>query len=276
MRKQPTESEVKQLVLQSNDGQGFTLSEALNKPNCNANNRLSSFCSTFLHFVPEKLLNLLFLYLSNHSTQINRIATNLIQEGYQIQNQNSHMSTEMKTNPLIGLIGTWEGDKGTDLAPKPEEDENNPYYETLIIEAVDMEISNAEEQELTAVRYRQTVHEKETDEMSHSEAGFWIWDNESDTIMCSFAIPRGVSIVAEGSYKKSAEGEITFQVSTNPENPGAGIAEASFMARKAKTPAFKREFKLSGNTISYEQETTVDIYGKVFAHKDNNTLMRVK
>lgn len=176
----------------------------------------------------------------------------------------------------MGLIGTWTGDKGTDLAPKPEEDENNPYYETLIIEAVDMEITNAEEQELTSVRYRQTVFEKETDEMSHSEAGFWIWDIESDTILNSFAIPRGVSVVAEGSYEKSAEGEIMFQVSTNPENPDAGIAEASFMARKAKTLAFKRALRLSGNKLYYEQETTVDIYGKIFAHKDNNTLTKLE
>lgn len=182
----------------------------------------------------------------------------------------------MSKNPLIGLIGTWKGNKGTDLAPKPEEDENNPYYETLIIEAVDMEITNAEEQELTAVRYRQTVHEKETDEMSHSEAGFWIWDNDSGAILCSFAIPRGVSVVAEGGFENSAGGEILFKVSTNPENPGAGIAEASFMAKKAKTLAFKRELKLSGNTLSYEQETTVDIYGKIFAHKDNNTLTKAK
>lgn len=182
----------------------------------------------------------------------------------------------MNKNPLIGLIGTWKGDKGTDLAPKPIEDETNPYYETLIIEAVDMEITNAEEQELTAIRYRQTVHEKETKEMSHSEAGFWIWDIESDSIMCSFAIPRGVAVVAEGGYKKSPDGEITFQVSTNAENPGARIAEASFMAKNAKTLAFKREFRLSGDILYYEQETTVDIYGKIFAHKDNNTLTRVE
>ena len=28
--------------------------------------------------------------------------------------------------PLSVLIGTWQGDKGIDIAPKPEEDENNP------------------------------------------------------------------------------------------------------------------------------------------------------
>lgn len=64
-----------------------------------------------------------------------------------------------------------------DLTPEPEVDENNPYYETLIIEPVDMEIEKAEEQELRTVKYYQYVKEIETDDVSHSEVGFWIcWD----------------------------------------------------------------------------------------------------
>jgi len=186
------------------------------------------------------------------------------------------MSEEIKQNPLIGLIGIWEGDKGTDLAPKPEEDENNPYYETLDVKAIEMEISNAEEQELTAVRYHQTVHEKETGEMSHSETGFWIWDNNSDSIMCAFSIPRGVSLLCGGTYEKSDDGNISFAVSAQADDPNWGIVQSPFMKEKAKTLAFKRELRLSGNTLFYEQETTVEIYGKTFAHRDNNTLTRIE
>lgn len=182
----------------------------------------------------------------------------------------------MSTNPLIRLIGTWKGDKGTDLAPKPEEDENNPYYETLVVEAVDMEISNAEQEELSAVRYHLTVHEKETGEMSHNETGYWIWAPQSNRVLCTFSIPRGVSVVATGHFDTADSGEINFDVSAGPENPDGGIAESAFMAKNAKTLAFKRQLNVSGNTLSYEQETTVDIYGKVFAHKDNNTLTRVE
>lgn len=182
------------------------------------------------------------------------------------------MNAESKQNPLSGLIGVWEGDKGTDLAPKPEEDETNPYYETLVIEEVDMEISNAEEQELLAVRYHQTVHEKETGEMSHSETGYWIWDTQTDTIMCSFSIPRGVSVLSGGTFEKNENGEVLFRVSSHADDPEWSFVQSPFMKKKAKTLAFKRELKLSGNTLSYEQETTVDIYGKIFAHRDTNTL----
>ena len=159
----------------------------------------------------------------------------------------------MKINPLTGLIGTWKGDKGTDLARNPVEDENNPYHETLVFEAVEMEITNAEEQELKAVRYHQTVHEKETDEMSHAETGYWIWDHESDDIMCTFSIPRGLGIVTIGSVEKTDNGEFVFRVSTHPDHPEEGIAESPLMKGKAKTWAFQRELRLAGQTLSYEQ-----------------------
>jgi len=186
------------------------------------------------------------------------------------------MSNEAKQNPLIGLIGKWEGDKGTDLAPKPEEDENNPYYETLVFEAIDMEISNSEEQELIAVKYHQTVYEKESNEMSHSETGFWIWDCNSDTIMCAFSIPRGLSLLCGGTSEKWKDGGILFHVSAQADDPNWGIVQSPFMKQKAKTSAFKRHLKLSGNVLSYEQETTLEIYGKTFAHRDNNTLTKIE
>ena len=33
--------------------------------------------------------------------------------------------------PLTNLIGTWNGDKGMDIAPEPDGTEHNPYYETI-------------------------------------------------------------------------------------------------------------------------------------------------
>lgn len=178
-------------------------------------------------------------------------------------------------NPLLGLIGTWEGDKGVDLAPKPEEDENNPYYETLVIEPVDIDIENAEEQELLAVRYTQTVREKANDKVSHSEAGFWIWEVNTERVMCSFSIPRGLSLIAGGKYKASGN-LVTFNVEANQGDPNYGIVQSPFLEKKATTKGFKREFVLESDTLSYIQETSLDIYGKDFNHKDINTLKRVK
>ena len=187
------------------------------------------------------------------------------------------MSKEIKENPLINLIGVWQGDKGTDLAPKPVEDENNPYYETLTFMAVDIEIENAGIQELIAVRYHQVVTEKESRDISHDESGYWIWNQADDSIMLSFAIPRGVSVVASGNVERSGPDSDTIKlnVSADLEEENPGIAQSAFMKKNAKTTRFVRKLKLSGDSLSYTQETTVEIYNKVFNHADDNSLIRV-
>ncbi len=179
-------------------------------------------------------------------------------------------------NPLAGLIGVWKGDKGTDLAPKPIEDENNPYFETLTFEVVDIDIENAGEENLTAVRYHQIVTEKESGDISHDETGYWIWNKNNNEIMLAFAIPRGVSVLASGSFQKSMHigNEIIIKVSANLDAPDPGIVQSPFMKKNAKTSNFKRELIISGNLLSYTQETTVEIYNKTFNHEDRNELTR--
>lgn len=58
--------------------------------------------------------------------------------------------------PLQGLIGTWKGDKGVDVAPAPEGSEKNLYYETIRFSEVGA-LTNAESQVLSVVHYRQIV-----------------------------------------------------------------------------------------------------------------------
>ncbi len=179
-----------------------------------------------------------------------------------------------KSNPFALLIGVWKGDKGTDLAPKPIEDENNPYYETLTFEAVDIDIENAGEEELIAVRYHQLVTEKESGDISHDETGYWIWNKNKNEIVLAFAIPRGVSVVAQGGIQNN-ENEIIINVSANLDATNPGIVQSSFMNKNAKTTNFKRELKISGSKLSYSQETTVEIYNKTFGHVDTNELVRI-
>lgn len=185
------------------------------------------------------------------------------------------MDKELTTNPLIGLLGTWEGNKGIDLAPKPDEDENNPYYETLTFESIEGDVENAEEQDLSAVRYSQVVREISNDKVSHTETGFWIWDKNENTIMCTLSIPRGLSLLAGGNFKKGSNDELIFNVSADSDNAEWGIVQSPFLKKKAKTLDFKREMILSGNTLSYSQEMTLDIYAKTFQHIDENTLTKI-
>jgi len=180
---------------------------------------------------------------------------------------------KLKKNPLSKLIGTWKGNTGIDLAPKPTEDENNPYYEVLTIKPVDIAIENAEEQELTAVEYHQLVREKSNDKVSHSETGHWIWDKDNNMIMNGFSIPRGVCVLASGDFTE-IDNQVTLSVFADENNSDGGIVQSAFMQKKATTKSFKRTFKINGNTLSYTQETVVDIYGKVFSHIDENVLTK--
>ncbi len=182
--------------------------------------------------------------------------------------------SEIIKNPLAKLIGTWKGDMGVDIAPKPETDENNPYYEILTIEPVDIEIENAEEQELLAVRYNQVIREKSNDKVSHSETGYWIWDKNENTIMNSFSIPRGVSVLAGGEIK-FRNNEFHLCVSVKENDTKWGIIQSPFMLKKAKTLSFTREFIITDNKLKYTQEMVLDIYDKIFSHTDENTLFKI-
>ena len=176
-------------------------------------------------------------------------------------------------NPLNSLLGVWKGDSGIDLAPKPVEDENNPYYETLTIESIGIDIENAEQQELSAARYHQVIREKSNDEISHSEVGYWIWDKEKNTIMNSFTIPRGVCVLAGGDFQL-IDGKLIIDVSAQKGGSQWEIIQSPFMLDKAKTLSFTRKFIVIGNTLTYTQETIIDIYGKIFNHKDTNKLFK--
>lgn len=177
------------------------------------------------------------------------------------------------TNPLELLLGIWKGDKGIDLAPKPVVDESNPYFETLTFERVNIDIENAGEEELLAIRYHQSVTEIESGDVSHDETGYWIWNQNKNEIVLAFAIPRGVSVVAHGSIQR-IENEIVIHVAANLDTDNPGIVQSPFMKKNAKTTEFKRELRISKNTMSYSQVTTVEIYNKTFSHEDTNQLTR--
>ena len=80
--------------------------------------------------------------------------------------------------PLAVLIGTWKGNEGMDVAPEPDDDERNPYYEVITFEPAS-DVTNAEEEVLAAVRYHQEVRRKSTGLVFHDQVGYWIWNAET-------------------------------------------------------------------------------------------------
>ena len=176
--------------------------------------------------------------------------------------------------PLKLLIGTWEGDKGMDIAPDPEGTEENPYYETITYEEGG-DLKNAERQHLAIVPYHQVVKRKSDDGVFHDERGYLLWDAGNKTIIQSFTIPRGVAIVAGTEFTSNpADDEIEFEVKAT-ENGEWDIAQSPFMKQNAKTTSFTHKMIFSKEKFVYSQTTIVNIYGnREFVHTDDNVLVK--
>ncbi len=182
-------------------------------------------------------------------------------------------SNEVDYGPLAALIGVWKGNKGTDIAPEPEGTEVNPYLETLSFSAIG-DVTNAGTQTLAVLHYRQIVRRKSDQQVFHDESGYWMWDAASQTIMHSLTIPRGVCILA-GGHAPSASGKcITLEVAAAAGHPDWHIIQSPFMREKACTTAFRHHITVDDNTLHYVETTMLDIYGKAFEHRDENTLNR--
>jgi len=187
------------------------------------------------------------------------------------------MNTESMVDygPLTGLIGTWQGDKGVDIAPEPDGIENNPYYETLTFEAIG-DVTNAEQQTLAVLQYRQRVTRKSNDQIFHDECGYWMWDATKGVLMHSFSIPRGVTVLAGGSYTgPDNDDNLILSVSAKRDDPDWQISQSPFMRDNARTDEFHRQITLSGGNLAYTQTTMLMIYDKRFEHTDDNELSRI-
>lgn len=188
------------------------------------------------------------------------------------------MSTPPSTDnrcygPLAGLIGTWTGDKGTDIAPDPDGTEENAYYETITFEALG-EVENAEEQELYALFYSLRVNRKGDNKLIHHQTGHWMWDAAEQTVMQSLSIARGLCSLAGGVFKGSENAPVELQVNAKLGSPDWAIVQSPFLRDKAQTLEFTHKLKLEGDKLSYHQTTLVEIYGKRFEHTDENQLTR--
>jgi hypothetical protein len=175
--------------------------------------------------------------------------------------------------PLACLVGTWKGGEGMDVAPEPDDDEHSPYYETLIFEAGG-DVTNAEDQVLSVVRYHQVVSRKSNDEVFHDQVGYWLWDPATDVVCQTLTIPRAVTLLAGGTATVNGETTV-IKVKAKDGDQDWGIVQSPFMQNKARTTAFVHNIEVNGDTLVYSETTMLDIYGKEkYKHTDGNTLKR--
>ena len=183
-------------------------------------------------------------------------------------------ANDLDFGPLTDLIGVWTGEEGVDVAPEPDGAENNPYFETITYSAL-RGVTNAEAQNLAAVHYRQIVKRKSDGEVFHDETGYWMWDAEAQTIMHSLVIPRGVCVLAGGTYsgERDADGRAIIDVAAKIDDERWKIIQSPFMLENARTTEFSHRVIVGNGRLSYWETTMVDIYGKMFEHTDQNELV---
>ncbi len=179
---------------------------------------------------------------------------------------------EVDYGPLHSLIGHWRGSDGMDVSPEPDGDEHSPYYETIVYEACG-DVDNAESECLAIVRYHQVVSRKSNDKVFHNETGYLTWCAATGVITQSFVIPRGVAVVAGGTGATTKNGS-KLDVAAALDSDDYGITQAPFMRDNASTQSFTHTIEVDGDQLRYSETTEVDIYGKVFTHTDENTLVR--
>ena len=176
--------------------------------------------------------------------------------------------------PLAALVGLWEGDQGMDIAPEPDGTEKNPFFETILFEAVGT-VTNAERQTLAAVRYHQVVSRKSNQKVFHNETGYWSWDPQINAVAQSLTIPRGLCVLAGGKIKFSFDGRKTeLDVAATEHDDEWRIIQSPFLRSKARATEFRHHIAVSGDELDYNETTILEIYGKTFEHTDKNVLTR--
>jgi hypothetical protein len=183
------------------------------------------------------------------------------------------MSNEL-WGPLAGLIGTWEGDQGIDVA---FHNEKGAVGTTKFRERVTFEpfgpVDNGK-QKLYGLDYRMAGFRFGEESAFHTEVGYWLWDAADGQVMRCFMVPRGTTLIAGGTAKATDK---TLSFEANVGSEVYGILSNPYLTKNAKTTKYTCSVTIEGDTFSYESTTSyVHFRGGAIAHTDKNTLRRVR
>jgi len=86
-------------------------------------------------------------------------------------------------------------------------------------------------------------------------------------------IPRGVTVLAGGTAEAAAT---SFDLMAQVGSPTYGICSNLFLDAEFKTVKYLLKISCTGNTLTYEEDTQIQMKNKpLFHHIDKNVLRRV-
>lgn len=175
--------------------------------------------------------------------------------------------------PLASLAGTWEGDKGNDIAPAREGSHETHFRERLKFEPIGPVVNGP--QVLYGLRYSTVAWPLIQEQPFHEEVGYWLWDAERKQVMRCFIVPRGVVVNAGGTSEPDAK---EFFMAAEAGALVYGILSNPYLDQAAKTVRYELSVTIHEPwKFSYKEDTQLQIAGRteVFHHTDQNTLTRI-
>jgi len=175
--------------------------------------------------------------------------------------------------PLAPMAGIWEGQHGTDIAPKRAGPRTQPFHERIELQPVDP--GNNGPQTLYALRYHAWMCKPGETGTYHDQVGYWLWEPATETVMHSLTIPRGQTVLAMGKAKPDAK---QFTLTATRSDTDYGICSNPYLEKNFRTDSFENTVTIHDDgTWSYDEDTVMTITGQTepFHHRDSNRLTRV-
>ncbi len=182
-------------------------------------------------------------------------------------------NTLANLGPLAPMAGIWEGRKGTDVNPKADGPETDPYIEHYELQPIDGQTNGP--QLFYGLRYHTRIVQPGEVETFHDQVGYWLWEPATGNIILTLSIPRGQTAMAVGNAPADAKSFTLTAVRGSDTN---GISSNPFLEYAFKTERYTIEVRINDDgTWSYRQETVLLIPGQSqpFAHTDHNTLHKI-
>lgn len=183
-----------------------------------------------------------------------------------------------KLGPLTPLVGEWEGNVGVDSSYHNKDDETSDtgYFEKAWFKPIPTHENG--DQSLEGVTYQMTAwrHGEEAMIPFHDEVGYIMYDKINGQVMRTFAVPRGLAILAGGDAGPW-DTELTFNAT--PGEGGYGLSQNLHLLERAETKSLKSVFTFNDDgTFSYTSDLVLKLKatGTEMHHTDRNTLHLVK
>ena len=183
------------------------------------------------------------------------------------------VDTLRNLGPLAAMAGIWQGKSGKDVHPVVEGTEENVYVERIELQPTDPQTNGP--QVFYGLRYHVHINKPGEVETFHDQVGYWLWEPETETIMHTLTIPRGLVAMAVG---KAAADAKSFELVATQGSATNGICSNPFLDEAFKTVEFRIKVTIHDDgSWSYDEDTVMKVRGReeLFHHTDSHKLTKV-